>query len=82
MDPAKKVQVLDEDDEFEQFPIDHWGENQADPADPSLWDTAWDDDSLGDYVGQQVRAQAEKITPAAPAAQQQQQPEQQQQAQP
>ncbi len=74
MDPAKKGQALDEDDEFEEFPVDDWGPDQMDPADPSMWDKSWDDNSLDDYVGQQVRTQAEKLLPAPTAQQQQQQP--------
>jgi hypothetical protein len=44
MDPAKRGQPLDEDDEFEEFDVDDWGPEQADPANAAMWDRAWDAD--------------------------------------
>lgn len=48
---------------------------------PALWDERWDDESLEDAVGQQIRAAvaAQQAAAAAAAAQQQQAAAQQQQ---
>ena len=85
MDPVKRGQPLDEDDEFEEFDVDDWGPEQADPANAAMWDRAWDGDVAADpadAVGQHLRAQAERLARAAPqSAQQQGQQQQGQQGQ-
>ncbi len=55
MDPAQKGRVLDEDDQFQEFEKDDWSAREQDPKNEALWVNTWDDDSLGDYVGTQVR---------------------------
>ncbi|GBF93288.1 hypothetical protein Rsub_06020 [Raphidocelis subcapitata] len=76
MDPAKKLQDLDEDDDIVELDADDWGPAQQDPRNTALWDKSWDDAAAADYVGQQIR------TVAVQQQQQQQQapPQQQQQA--
>jgi len=89
MDPAKRGQPLDEDDEFEEFDVDDWGPEQADPSNAAMWDRAWDaDEGPGtapppDAVGQHLRVQAERLARqgGGTAAQQQQMQQQQQQQQ-
>eukprot|EP00877_Chromochloris_zofingiensis_P002365 jgi/Chrzof1/12129/Cz06g22090.t1 len=81
MDPAKIGQLLDDDDEFEDFPQDDWGPNQQDPRNLNLWDQSWDDDSIDDYVGAQIRTVAAGMQQQQ-QQQQAQQPPQQQQGQP
>lgn len=56
-DPAKKGQVLDEDDEFEDFNAEDWTPTPEDLRREGLWDKTWDDDAMDDHVGQQLRAQ-------------------------
>jgi hypothetical protein len=63
MDPARKGKVLDEDDDFEEFPADHWGPDQQDLNDSRLWDKTWDDHlpKNEDEVGQQIKQVAEQL---------------------
>jgi hypothetical protein len=72
MDPAKRGQELDEDDDIVELDADDWGPAQQDPRNTALWDKSWDDDTADDYVGQQIRTVAQNQ-----AAQQQQQQQQQ-----
>jgi len=76
MDPAKKApgkELLDEDDDIVELDADDWGPAQQDPRNSTLWDKSWDDDSTGDYVGQQIRTVAHnQQQQQAPPAQQQQ----------
>ncbi|KAG1664981.1 hypothetical protein FOA52_001993 [Chlamydomonas sp. UWO 241] len=57
MDPAKKGQPLEEDDEFEEFKAEDWGPEKEDVKNVLLWDKSWDDDSVNNPVGQQLRQQ-------------------------
>ncbi|KIY98088.1 hypothetical protein MNEG_9874 [Monoraphidium neglectum] len=74
MDPAKKGQQLDEDDDIVELDADDWGPAQQDARNAALWDKSWDDDSAGDYVGQQIRtvARNQQQQQQAPPGQQQQ----------
>lgn len=58
MDPAKKGQQLDEDDDIVELDADDWSAAQQDPRNNALWDKSWDDDTADDYVGQQIRTVA------------------------
>lgn len=73
MDPAKKGQDLDEDDDIVELDADDWGPAQLDPRGAQLWDKSWDDDSAADYVGQQIRTVAAQQAGQGQAQQQQQQ---------
>lgn len=76
-DPARKGQVLDEDDEFEDFAQEDWEPGPEELKRKALWDRSWDDDSLDDHVGQQLRQHLPKVgSAAAAAAQGQPQPQQ------
>lgn len=70
-DPAKRV-ALEEDDEFEEFQQEDWEPNLEDLKKKELWDKNWDDDSLEDPVGQQLRAQLPAVLQQPPQQQQQQ----------
>ena len=59
-----------------RFPIDDWQPRANQFKDEQLWDKDWDDNSLDDPLGQQIRQLAQHIV-----AQQQQQQQQQQQHQ-
>ncbi|BFZ22560.1 hypothetical protein BsWGS_25599 [Bradybaena similaris] len=52
--------LLEEDDEFEEFPAEDWtGEEEA-PEDISVWEDNWDDDNIEDDFSKQLRAELEK----------------------
>ncbi|PNW81867.1 hypothetical protein CHLRE_06g263750v5 [Chlamydomonas reinhardtii] len=73
-DPAKKGNVaLEEDDEFEDFPQEEWEPSVEDLKKKELWDKSWDDDSLDDPVGQQLRTVLPTVAQGAQAQQQAQQ---------
>lgn len=40
--------LLDEDDEFEEFPAEKWEAKDEDPADVNVWEDNWDDDTVED----------------------------------
>lgn len=45
-DTQKQSTALEEDDEFEDFPVEDWGEEETSGqgADAHLWEESWDDD--------------------------------------
>ncbi|UNI23741.1 26S proteasome complex subunit [Purpureocillium takamizusanense] len=60
--------ALGEDDEFEDFPVDDWPEDQTEAAQQGgngeakhLWEESWDDDDTSDDFSQQL-----KYAPARP----------------
>ncbi|CEI62590.1 hypothetical protein FVEN_g5124 [Fusarium venenatum] len=58
--PEQKPVALGEDDEFEDFPVDDWPEDQTEAAKGSgetkhLWEESWDDDDTSDDFSQQLR---------------------------
>ncbi|KAJ2546625.1 26S proteasome complex subunit SEM1 [Coemansia sp. RSA 1933] len=66
-DPTAKQQtpvanMLEEDDEFEEFEIEDWNEDAEDKEDVTLWDDNWDDDDLEDDFSKQLRVELEKTS--------------------
>ncbi|XP_033624387.1 26S proteasome complex subunit SEM1-like [Asterias rubens] len=59
----KKIDLglLEEDDEFEEFPAEDWGEDAEDPTDSNVWEDNWDDDNVEDNFSKQLRAELEKL---------------------
>ncbi|KAI8433456.1 hypothetical protein MSG28_015491 [Choristoneura fumiferana] len=53
--------LLEEDDEFEEFPAENWGTEDADDEDVSVWEDNWEDDIVQDDFNQQLRQQLEKL---------------------
>lgn len=66
--------VLEEDDEFEEFPVADWDDSQTDMAHlggaapgaaksggDKLWEDNWDDDDIEDDFSVQLRSELEKI---------------------
>ncbi|CAG4967499.1 unnamed protein product [Colias eurytheme] len=53
--------LLEEDDEFEEFPAENWGAEEADDEDVSVWEDNWEDDIVQDDFNQQLRQQLEKL---------------------
>ncbi|OAA53321.1 DSS1/SEM1 family protein [Cordyceps fumosorosea ARSEF 2679] len=56
-----KATALGEDDEFEDFPVDDWPEDQTEAAQGSngqtkhLWEESWDDDDTTDDFSTQLK---------------------------
>ncbi|KAL6764780.1 hypothetical protein V8C86DRAFT_2470067 [Haematococcus lacustris] len=67
MDPAKKGQNVEEDDEFEEFSIEDWQPTRDDMKNEQLWDKGWDDESVDDPIGQQLREILPTLNQAQPA---------------
>nr|XP_032832855.1 LOW QUALITY PROTEIN: 26S proteasome complex subunit SEM1 [Petromyzon marinus] len=57
--PAVDLGVLEEDDEFEEFPAEDWTGLDED-EDTHVWEDNWDDDNLEEYFSNQLRAELEK----------------------
>ncbi|KJZ71366.1 Putative 26S proteasome complex subunit sem-1 [Hirsutella minnesotensis 3608] len=57
----KATTALGEDDEFEDFPVDDWPEDQTEAAQGSgeakhLWEESWDDDDTSDDFSAQLKS--------------------------
>jgi 26 proteasome complex subunit DSS1 len=50
-----------DDDEFQEFQILDWSEDQEDHTDAQLWIENWDDDVLDDEFSKQLRMEIEKL---------------------
>jgi len=50
---------LEEDDEFEEFPVEEWVESNQDEDEVNVWEDNWDDDNVEDDFNNQLRAQLE-----------------------
>ncbi|OQO04931.1 hypothetical protein B0A48_07949 [Cryoendolithus antarcticus] len=60
--PQKPAQ-LEEDDEFEDFPVEDWAKEEevgAQAASTHLWEESWDDDDTSDDFSVQLKAELEK----------------------
>ncbi|QUC16021.1 uncharacterized protein UV8b_00262 [Ustilaginoidea virens] len=61
----KKASALGEDDEFEDFPVDDWPEEQTEGAQASetkhLWEESWDDDDTTDDFSAQLKEELKKV---------------------
>lgn len=44
-----------------RFQVEDWQPKQEELKDAQLWDASWDDDSLDDPIGQQLREQLPKV---------------------
>merc|ERR1712110_911421 len=52
--------VLEEDDEFEEFPAEDWkAVSEGDKGD-DVWEENWEDDNIEDDFSMQLRAELEK----------------------
>ncbi|CAM9186844.1 unnamed protein product, partial [Discosporangium mesarthrocarpum] len=54
------AEVLEEDDEFEEFAEAHWDASAEDREDLQQWHDDWDDDDLDDDFCNQLRAELDK----------------------
>lgn len=53
--PEHQFSLLEEDDEFEEFPAETWASDQEDKEDLNAWEDNWDDDNVDDDFTQQLR---------------------------
>jgi len=51
--------LLEEDDEFEEFPAEEWDAKQEDQTDVNVWEDNWDDDAIEDDFSVQLRSELE-----------------------
>ncbi|XP_021950907.1 26S proteasome complex subunit SEM1 [Folsomia candida] len=59
--PAKvDLGLLEEDDEFEEFPSDDYNKNGEDEEEVKVWEDNWDDDNIEDDFSCQLKAELEK----------------------
>ncbi|KAF8270480.1 DSS1/SEM1 family-domain-containing protein [Lactarius quietus] len=72
-DSVPHLGVLEEDDEFEEFPVQDWDDSQTDlahlggvtpgaskPEGDKLWEDNWDDDDIEEDFSVQLRSELQK----------------------
>jgi len=59
-DKKEGLGLLEEDDEFEEFPADEWSGDEEDADDVNVWEDNWDEDTVEDDFSKQLRAELEK----------------------
>ncbi|CRG85105.1 hypothetical protein PISL3812_02238 [Talaromyces islandicus] len=75
--PAQQKQnppVLEEDDEFEDFPVEDWQQEETEQAQGSttstnganthLWEESWDDDDESEDFSKQLKEEIKKVEAA------------------
>ncbi|KAL8995238.1 MAG: hypothetical protein Q9169_004974 [Polycauliona sp. 2 TL-2023] len=64
-DEQKPAAALEEDDEFEDFPVEDWPvEEQEVPGESGsthLWEESWDDDDTSEDFSKQLKAELDKV---------------------
>ena len=60
------IGLIEDDDEFDEFPCENWDEHSIDQEDEQLWQNAWDvnepQDSFFSQLKAQLEAQGHKIS--------------------
>ncbi|RYP90105.1 hypothetical protein DL770_003797 [Monosporascus sp. CRB-9-2] len=68
--PQKSAGTLEEDDEFEDFPVEDWPAEETEAAAAGaggggatqhLWEESWDDDDTSDDFSAQLREELKKV---------------------
>jgi len=65
--PQKPTAQLEEDDEFEDFPVEDWpteeevGTAGSGAGTTHLWEESWDDDDTSDEFSAQLREELKKM---------------------
>lgn len=61
--PQKPAAVLEEDDEFEDFPVEDWTEEdtQLPGGNTHLWEESWDDDDTSEDFSVQLKEELKKV---------------------
>ncbi|KAJ5630834.1 uncharacterized protein N7484_010934 [Penicillium longicatenatum] len=62
----QKPQVLEEDDEFEDFPVEDWSQEEAEQSatnegNEHLWEESWDDDDAAEDFSKQLKEELKKV---------------------
>jgi len=59
----KPAAALEEDDEFEDFPVEDWTEEetQLPGGNTHLWEESWDDDDTNDEFSQQLKEELKRV---------------------
>jgi len=62
VDQVKKVDLglLEEDDEFEEFPAEEWTGKCDEMEEVNVWEDNWDDDNVEDDFSDQLRKELQK----------------------
>ncbi|KAI4267148.1 MAG: hypothetical protein L6R38_008385 [Xanthoria sp. 2 TBL-2021] len=64
-DEQNPAAALEEDDEFEDFPVEDWpAEEQEVPGEGGsthLWEESWDDDDTSEDFSKQLKAELDKV---------------------
>ncbi|KAF3939418.1 hypothetical protein ABW19_dt0201493 [Dactylella cylindrospora] len=63
-DPKAIKKILEEDDEFEDFPAEEWEEDETEVpggGKPNLWEESWDDDDLSEDFSKQLKEELKKV---------------------
>jgi 26 proteasome complex subunit DSS1 len=58
--PVVDTDVLEEDDDFEEFEDDQWNEATPQPDDDLQWEDNWDDEEDDDDFAKRLRAEFER----------------------
>lgn len=58
--PKADLGLLEEDDEFEEFPVENWTGKDEEEKDVNVWEDNWDDDDVEDDFNVQLRAELAK----------------------
>jgi len=60
---TKPAAALEEDDEFEDFPVENWAQEEAEvPGDNThLWEESWDDDDTSEDFSAQLKEELKKV---------------------
>ncbi|BDD54789.1 hypothetical protein MPDQ_006674 [Monascus purpureus] len=63
--PEQIPAVLEEDDEFEDFPVEDWPQEEAEQAANGntvhLWEESWDDDDAAEDFSKQLKEELKKV---------------------
>ena len=59
----KKLDItsLEEDDEFEEFPVEEWSQEDLDTEDKRLWEEHWDDDVAETPLIEQLKQELAQV---------------------
>ncbi|ESZ92554.1 hypothetical protein SBOR_7080 [Sclerotinia borealis F-4128] len=59
----KLAAALEEDDEFEDFPVENWSQEETEvPGDNThLWEESWDDDDTSEDFSAQLKEELKKV---------------------
>jgi len=65
-EPLNSSDLLEEDDEFEEFEQQEWTGALEDPEDPTMWQDGWEDDEEENDFTRNLRAELDLTEGAGP----------------